>query len=199
MFAMTGEPPPQLSDRDAWTGGFYELAMQLGESDDVRLQAALGVLAGAAGIAGPWHVQWQPGRIRRVSWTVADLEEGLLRGQIRLPDGEPMICAVAGVREDHGDDWLDLCIPLEALCRSDARIGGFPFAPDGGTSLAWRQPIDDWLARLAGEVRQETAFRLAAIGFEVSGEVRAEELASELEARPYALVLADGTYLPAAS
>jgi hypothetical protein len=199
MFAMTREPPPRLSDRDAWTGGYYELAMQLGERDDVRLQAALAVLARAAGIAGPWHVQWQPDRVRQVSWTVADLEAGALRGQLQLPYGEPMICAVFGVREDDGDDWLDLSIPLEALGRSDGRIGGFPFEPEGSDSLTWRRPIDDWFARLAGEVRQETAFRLAVIGFEVSGEVRAEELADKPEIRPDALVLADGTYLPATS
>jgi hypothetical protein len=196
---MTSGPPPQLSDRDAWTGGYYELAMQLGERDDARLQAALAVLAQAAVIDGPWHVQWQPDRIRDASWTIADLAAGALRGRIQLPGGDPMICAVFGVREDQGDDWLDLSIPLEALCRSDARIGGYPFAPDDGASLTWRQSIDDWFARLAAEVRQETAFRLAVIGFEVSGQVRAAELTKAPEIRPYALVLADGTYLPAAT
>jgi hypothetical protein len=199
MSVMTSSPPPQLSDRDAWTGGYYELAMQLGERDDVRLQAALDVLVRMAGIAGPWHVQWQPDRVRPVSWSVAGLEAGHLCGQVQLPGGEPVICAVIAVRCDDGDDWLDLCIPLEALCRRDARIGGFPFAPDHGTSLTWRQPIDGWFARLAGEVRQEAAFRLAVIGFEVSGTVEAEELAVEPGMRSYALVLADGTYLPAAS
>jgi len=44
-----------------------------------------------------------------------------------------MICGIVGVRgevgvrEDDSDYWLDLCIPLEALCRSDTRVGGFPF------------------------------------------------------------------------
>jgi hypothetical protein len=106
---------------------------------------------------------------------------------------------VVAVREDHGDDWLDLCIPLEALSRGDARIGGFPFEPDSGASLAWRRPIDDWFARLAEDVRQETGFCHAVIGFEISGSVRAETLMDQPEdRRPYALVLASGTYLPAA-
>ena len=189
MVTVTSDLPPQLCERDAWTGGFYELAMQLGERDDVRLQVAVGVLARRAGITGPWHVQWQPDRVRPVSWSSADLVAGQLRGQAQLPGGQQVICAVAAVREDRGDDWLDLCIPLEALGRGDARIGGFPFEPDGGASLSWRRPIDDWLARLADEIRQETGFRHAVIGFEVSGSVRAETLTDQPEDRPYALVI----------
>lgn len=193
MVAVTIDLPPQLRERDAWTGGFYELAMQLGERDDVRLQAAAGVLARESGITGPWHVQWQPDRVRRVRWSAADLVAGRLCGQVQLPGGQQVICAVVAVREDHGDDWLDLCIPLEALGRGDARIGGFPFEPDGGASLTWRRPIDDWFARLADQVRQATGFRHAVIGFEISGSVRAETLRDQLEDRPYALVLANGT------
>jgi len=109
-----------------------------------------------------------------------------------------VICAVFAAREDHGDDWLDLSIPLEALGRGDARIGGFPFEPDGGASLTWRRLIDEWLARLADEVRQATGFRHAVIGFEISGSVPAETLRDQPEDRPYALVLVNGTYLPAA-
>ena len=117
---------------------------------------------------------------------------------MQLPSGQAVICALVAVREDDGDDWLDLCIPLEALSRIDGRIGGYPFEPDGDGSLAWRQPIDGWLAGLAGEVRGGTEFRLAVIGFEVSGSERAETLDRRSEQRPYGLVLPDGNYLPAA-
>ena len=199
MGTVTGDFPPQLCDRDAWTGGFYELAMKLGEHDDARLQSAVGVLARAAGITGPWHVQWQPDRVRRADWSVADLAAAQLRGQVQLPSGQQVICAVIAIRESDGDDWLLLGIPLEALGRGDARIGGFPFDPDNGASVAWRRPIDDWFARLADEVRLQAGFRLAAIGWEASGLVCAETQVHEPEDRPYALVLTDGTYLPACS
>jgi len=33
--------------------------------------------------------------------------------------------------------------------------------------LAWRKPLDDWLAQLAIEVRRVVSFKLALIGFEV--------------------------------
>jgi hypothetical protein len=99
---VTHDLPPQLCDRDVWAGGFYELAMQQGERDDVRLQAAVGVLAREAGITGPWHVYWQPDRVRRARWSVADLAAGQLRGQVQLPGGQQVICAVVAVREDPG-------------------------------------------------------------------------------------------------
>lgn len=102
------------------------------------------------------------------------------------------------MREDGDDDWLDLCLPLEALARRDARIGGFPFEPDADhRSLGWRLPIDDWFARIAREVNQTVGFKLAAIGFEVSGSVRADSVAKPAADRPYGIVLRDGTYLRA--
>jgi hypothetical protein len=78
------------------------------------------------------------------------------------------------------------------------RSGGFPFDDDTGASLAWRRPIDDWFVRLAEEVRLEVGFRLEAIGWEADGFVTAEANVYQPRDRPYGLVLADGTYLPAA-
>jgi hypothetical protein len=154
----------------------------------------------AALVEGPWRVQWDPDQIRPASWTAACLGQGHLRGLVTLPRGQRTICSVIGVRERDGDDWLDLCLPLEALGRLDERIGGYPFGPDDGpVSLAWRRPLDDWLAAIARRVRQACRFRLAVIGFEVSGTVRAGHLPSTVPDQPgYALLLADGvTYLPA--
>jgi hypothetical protein len=168
MGTMTRKLPPEFFDGDAWTGGWYELAIQLGPRNDVQLQAAIGILAQAADIAGPWHVQRALNSIEPASWTVADLEEHHLSGELQLPDGRQVICAVIGICLDHDDGWLALCIPLEALCRGDPRVGAFPFDDDDSASLTWRRPIDDWFAYLAGEVRAETGFRLAAIGWEAS-------------------------------
>jgi hypothetical protein len=189
-----------LCDREAWSGGFYELSIQLGPADDERLGQGVRALAGAGSLDGPWHVQWQPDRIAPAAWTVAGLSRGHLRGLVTLPGGQRGICSVVCVREEGGDDWLDLCLPLEALSRLDVRVGGFPFGPDGGSaSLAWRRPVDDWLAGVAGRVREACGFRLAVIGFEVSGQVRAEEMAGGIPAeRGYALLLpGEAGHLPA--
>jgi hypothetical protein len=190
-----------LRDWDAWAGGFYELCIQLGPPDDPRLGIAARVLADAARVEGPWHVQWEPGEVRAANWTVADLAQGQLRGLVKLPGGEPVICSVLAVREeDDGDDWLDLCLPLGALGRLDSRIGGFPFGEEGGpVSLAWRRPIDDWLVRVARTVGDVTGFKAAVIGFEVSGSVRAEEMTEHMPGdRGYGLLLSpQGVYHPA--
>lgn len=179
----------------------------------MQLQAAIGILAQAADIAGPWHAQWALNSIEPVSWTVADLEKHHLSGQLQLPDGRLVICAMIGICLDHDDDgWLALCIPLEALGRGDPRVGAFPFDDDDSASLTWRRPIDDWFAYLAGEVRAETGFRLAVIGWEASCWFRTEIVGDEFEIREvgitspfsrdrdraHALVLTDGSYLPAA-
>jgi hypothetical protein len=117
-----------------------------------------------------------------------------------VPDGQQVICSAVAVCEDDGDDWPDLCLPLEALGRLDSRIGGFPFGEEGGpVSLAWRRPIDNWLAGVARTVEDATGFRAAVIGFEVSGSVRAEDMADGVpEDRGYGLLLSpQGVYLPA--
>jgi len=116
---------------------------------------------------------------------------------VELPDGRTLICVVGATRNDNGGDWLDPSIPVGVLAKSDRRVGGFPFGPDGGPpSLAWRLPIDAWFASLAAQVRQVTGFKQAVIGFEVSGE--AVESAAQSPADPLnGIVLADGTYLPA--
>ena len=110
-----------------------------------------------------------------------------------------MICAVYALREyPVDDDWLGLYFPLAALGWGDARVGAYPFGRDTSASLAWRRPIDDWLAALAGEVRRAVGFRCAGIGVEVTEDVDAYKPEDEAASRSYALVLADGTYLPAA-
>lgn len=148
-----------LVDQEAWRGGFYELAIQLGAPDDARLGVAVRMLASAACIEGPWLLDGPLGCAEAASWTVADLSRGHLRGLVRLPGGQQTLCSVIAVREDEGEDWLDLCLPLEALSRCDSRVGAFPFGEDGGEgSLVWRRPIDDWLAGIARRVGQAAGF-----------------------------------------
>jgi len=101
------------------------------------------------------------------------------------------VCSLIVVREDNGDGWLDLCLPLEALSRIETRVGAFPFGADGGPdSLAWRRPYDDWLMHIARTVHEQVAFEVAAIGFEVSGIVDAQSPAAGIpEDRGFAVLL----------
>jgi hypothetical protein len=190
-------------DREAWHGGFYELAIEVGERDDNRLQAAPDALWDAAAIDGPYEVLWTlTPRSRPIPRTVASLNAGHhLRGLVTLPDERACICCVIAVREDPGAvDWLDFCLPIGALGVTDPRIGGFPFGDEGGpSSLAWRQPIDDWLASLGSAVYMAAPFRLGLIGFEASGSTDASEVGGQPPSERYVgYLLPDGpTYHPA--
>jgi hypothetical protein len=81
-----------------------------------------------------------------------------------------VVCASHVVREegDDGDDWVDLCLPLGALGRTDSRVGAYPFG-DEMTSRSWRGPLDDWFIRIAEAVARQHLFDIALIGHEVSG------------------------------
>ena len=79
-------------------------------------------------------------------------------------------CVIHLIRGEGADaeDWLDFGFPLESLARVEARVFAYPFGDSDG-SLAWRRPIDDWLASVGRAVFEAAPFRYAHIGHEVSG------------------------------
>lgn len=182
-FPAAGDPPADdpaaFTDAENWAGGYYELAVELGDTSDERLQRALTELWDAAGIEG-CHVRRdrEPAEQDEVPRTVASLEEyGHLRGTVVLPSGHRVVCRCVAVREEDGPDWLDFCLPLGALGRTDRRVRGFPFGDDGGeVSLRWRRPLDEWLATVGTKVFRAVPFRLGLIGFETSGRAYAHDL-----------------------
>lgn len=75
---------------------------------------------------------------------------------------------------------MDFYLPTGALGRADRRVNAFPFGEDGdSSSLEWRRPIDDWLARIATQVYASVDFQLGLIGFEVLGDTYAKDLNSD--------------------
>ncbi|MFC9975621.1 hypothetical protein ACFVH6_32495 [Spirillospora sp. NPDC127200] len=164
--------PTMFTDEENWNGGFYELAIEIGDTDDHRLQSVLSALWNAAGVEGCFGDRYQePAAQQEVPCSVASLAEfGHLQGIVQLPSGHRVVCGCVAIREDDGPDWLDFYLPLGALSRVEPEIGGFPFDDESGpASLAWRHPLDDWLANVATNVLNTADFRLGLIGFEVSG------------------------------
>ncbi|MGC7098383.1 hypothetical protein ACPZ19_27235 [Amycolatopsis lurida] len=135
-----------FTDPDNWSGGFYELSLEIGERNDGRLQRALTALWRVAGITGCYGTdEREPAEQSAVPLTVASLEEfGHLRGVVTLPSADPVVCGCIATRLDEDNqDWLTFYLPLGALGISVPDVGSFPFGPDGGpTSLAWRAPLD---------------------------------------------------------
>jgi len=196
--------PAAFTDDANWTGGFYELAIEIGDTSDERLQLALSALWRAAGIEGCYRSRdREPGEQDEIACTVASLTEfGHLQGTVRLPSGQRVVCGCVAVREDHGPDWLDFYLPIEALGRVDHRIGGFPFDQNSGqASLVWRRPLDDWLAAIGTDIFREVDFQLGLIGFETSGNNHSRQLNGTVPEQRWEgyLIPADGTlrYEPA--
>jgi hypothetical protein len=172
--------PAAFTDADNWTGGFYELAIEVGETSDERLGRALGTLWRAACIRGCYgSCDREPPDLKTVPCTVESLERfGHLRGTVDLPGGLRTVCGAVAVREDHGPDWLDFYLPMGALAGAEPRVGAFPFGNDGGnvSVTAWREPIDAWLAGVAAHVYTAVEYKLGLIGWEASGQVYAKDL-----------------------
>jgi hypothetical protein len=95
-------------------------------------------------------------------------QHGHLRGWLTLPSGDRVVCG-ALLFAYEGIDNLELYLPLGALARVDRRIAGYPFDERSGVeSLAWRAPLDRWLADVAVAVYADVPFQRALIGFEIN-------------------------------
>lgn len=169
---MVAVDPAAFCDDENWSGGFYELAVLLGERDDARLDAALCAVWSDGHVDGCYPSRdREPAEQERVPCSLASLgESGHLRGTATLPSGRRVVCGAVVIREDESRrDWLDFYLPLGALSVADHRVGGF--AGEGGVdTLAWRAPIDEWFADIGVSVYRSAPFVYALIGFEVSGE-----------------------------
>lgn len=196
--------PAAFTDADNWSGGFYELAIELGERSDRRLGHALDALWRAARVQGCYGSRdREPHELETVPCTVESLERfGHLRGLVKLPEGPLMVCGAVAIREDQGADWLDFYLPVGALERADGRVAAFPFGDDGDvSSMVWRQTIDVWLSDVGAQVYAAVDYQLGLIGWEASGQVHAKDLDGDPPApRAFGYLLAGDRelrYLPA--
>ena len=179
------EDPSDIDDSSNWDGGFYELSMKVGPTDDTRLKHLLIAIWRLASATGPFTMP-QDGRSLVAQLDLAALSQHI-HGVVRLPSGSNVVCGATAIRFDDGPDVLSFYLPQAALARVDQRIRGFPFGDEGGAvSLLWRRPIDDWFAELATRAYAEAPFQLASIGFEASSFDAPDELPAD---RDFAYVL----------
>lgn len=172
--AMTS--PAAFRDQTNWSGGYYELAIEVGSSDDAQIQAVLSALWSAADVHGCFGQRdHEPEEQDPVPCTVGSLAEfGHLHGQVRLPTGQLVVCGCVAVRGgDESSDWLDFYVPVGALDNAGlAYWDGRPFFRSDVT--------DDWLAAIGKETFTRAAFSLGVVGFEVSGCSDAATLAGQM-------------------
>jgi hypothetical protein len=172
--AMTS--PAAFRDQTNWSGGYYELAIEVGSSDDAQVQAVLSALWSAADVHGCYGQRdREPEEQDLVPCTVGSLTEfGHLHGQVRLPTGQLVVCGCVAIRGgDESSDWLDFYVPIGALDNAGlAYWDGRPF---------FRSDVmDEWLAAVGTETFKRAPFSLGVIGFEVSGCTDSSTLAGKL-------------------
>ncbi len=147
--------------QDAWTGGSYDLALELGPRDNARLGRALHALWTHADLHGCYqHMDLEPNEQPRVEVSTAETR---LHGVARIGTGAAVASYTVVMRFDDGIDWLHFCLPMGSLSRI-FDVGAFPFE-DGG-DLAWRLQLDEWLCALGRRVFEAAPFRLALIGWD---------------------------------
>jgi len=165
-----------FTNPNAWLGGFYELAIELGPRSDERLLAALTAVWSNPNLDGVYlDDDTEPWQQTRQAITAESLQVDHLYGLARLPNGVTIASGACLIREDDGPDWLVLYLPMGALGTAYS-VGGHPFEPNSETSRPWREILDAWLARIGVAVYDRVQYRLALVGFEVSGMAYADEL-----------------------
>ena len=164
---------------EAWLGGFFELALEVGPRSDDRLRAALEALWTHPDLEGCYlHRGREPDDQQRER---PDCLEGgsHFLGVARLPNGSPVACGSCLVREpSDGPDWLDFYLPMGSLGTAYP-VGPFPFGSESDWAGPWRYDIEDWLAGVGLWVARSASYRLGLIGFEVSGDTYADGIADQ--------------------
>ena len=165
-----------FTEANTWFGGFYELALELGSRSDERLLAALAAIWSDPDLDGIYLSRdLEPSRQQRLAVTAELSQVGHLHGLARLPNGATIACGTCIIREEDGPDWLDFYLPMGAL-GTVYPVGGYPSEPDLAASRHWREALDPWLATIGIRVSDRVAYRLGLIGFEVSGDMYAEDI-----------------------
>lgn len=178
---------------DAWLGGFYELAIEIGGRSDERLRRALTQIWTFSDLIGCFdRCDVEPHEQTRVNPTAASLDSAShLHGVARLPNGIDVACGTCIVREDAGSDWLVFYLPTGSLGTAYP-LGGYPF--DNRDHSEWENVVDTWLAAIGRFVGLVVDFRLALIGFETSAFANLIDIATKgiPELRGFGLLLREG-------
>lgn len=147
---------------DAWSGGFYMLAIEF-EPFDLRTEPAVTRLWQHPSLLGCYYERdKEPEEQPRLAPDPA--HEGHLYGIATLPNGSRVPCGSLLWRFGANPDWLEFYIPTGSLATAYP-IGAFPF--EYQRNFAWQHEIDEWLASVARYVYEAFPFQVAVIGFEV--------------------------------
>lgn len=165
-----------FTDEQAWLGGYYELALELGPRSDRLLTSGITRLWEHPALDGCYLARdLEPDRQKAVAPCLLP-ESGFLYGVLRLPNGKQVACGSCIIREDDGPDWLTLGIPMGSLGTAYP-VDGYPFNGNKEQDELWRPDLDQWLADLGAWIAAAVPFQLGLVGHEVSCEAYAAQVA----------------------
>lgn len=185
--------PKYFTLDDTWTGGFYELALEIGPYADKPLFDALKVLWKHPSLEGCYLDQTKEPDDQVRYNPVAELyyQQGMYSdfhtySISTLPNGSRIACGSCIIREyfagsdadEDAPDWLVFYLPMGALAQT-YDVGGYPFDTDIKSPESWQKPIDDYLAELGKYIYAHAPSRLGLIGHEVSGTHYADEITEQ--------------------
>lgn len=161
---------------DAWNGGYYELAIELGPRSDARLRSALARMWSHPHLDGCYASrELEPSAQPHITPELT-AEPGHLYGLATLPSGVAVPCGTCVLREEGGPDWLDLYVPLGSLGLAYP-VGPYPFGAEG-TPPSWQGELDAWFRGIGSFVFDAAPFALGLVGFEASGCLYSGEIAA---------------------
>jgi len=147
---------------DTWSGGFFELAVELAATTPAMRRAALETLWRYPGLSGPFSQREVSPELQQALDSPLPIDTQLY-GLARFPDAA-IPCASHGWCFDESNEaWLCLGLPMSALAVRFA-VGAFPFVD--GSSFSWREPVHAWLRAVAEHLHAATPFKLGLVGFE---------------------------------
>ncbi|MBP8252343.1 MAG: hypothetical protein KAX40_08245 [Herpetosiphon sp.] len=151
-----------FTQTDMWSGGFYELLIELPASQSVG--QFLSFLWQQPQLSGCYHHRQVEPEQQPLFDAITIPTEGHLYGIATFDDGLSCACGTYTTFFDHEQTWwIGLYLPLGAL--SIYPIGGYPFetTPQLATVL---QNLNAWLYQIAQNLYEHSAFNIAVIGFD---------------------------------
>ena len=166
-----------FTHEDSWTGGFYELAIDVGSTSDEAVLPLLQALWSHPALDGCYLDRTrEPADQLRLMMLPELLHHTHLQGIVHLPNNHSFPCGTCLLRELGNTTWIDFYIPTGALERIYP-LKGFPLShQDTDAQRQWQQPLDNLFAELGKYVFERAAYRFALIGYEVAAEVDATQI-----------------------
>jgi len=158
---------PIFTQEGAWSGGFYELTLELPSASKLTIKTALQKLWDIPALEGCYlHSDIEPSNQNKLSPNDSDYE-GHLFGIATFPNRHRTCCGNWWNDFRENGCWFSFYLPLGSLGRAYP-IGFYPFyVKEEPSPETWIKDVNGWLVRIAMNIYKEINFKVAFIGYEV--------------------------------